>query len=87
MTATFPTDAQITEQAAADAEAYARIQFDYDPASFFHLCEEHHNEFLTHCVICPEDHGNGRESDAARMAREARAAQDLAQRFGADVPF
>ena len=80
-------------QAAVDAEFAARIAHDYDPEGFVHSCIHHDGTvheghiFLTYCVVCPEDTGNGRESDAARMAREARTAQDLAQRFGGDVPF
>lgn len=85
MSASFPTAAQIAEQAAVDAEAYARIQHDYDPTSFFSHCEEHHNEFLTYCVICPEDTGNGKISEAALAAQLAeRDARWIAE---GDVPF
>lgn len=81
-----PTAEQTAAHEAAEAAFYARVQFDYDPTGFLYECEEHNTSFFTYCLHCAEDTGMGRESDAARIAREARLAQDLNERYG-DIPF
>ena len=69
------TAALIKAQDEADAPAYAAIRHDYDAHGFFQTCERHPEHpghlFLTHCVICPEDQGNGLVSTAAREAARA----------------
>lgn len=76
----------IKAQDEADAAAWAAIRHDYDAHGFFHQCNLHPEHpghlYLTHCVICPEDGGNGRESTAAREARRAALIKDYP-----DLPF
>jgi hypothetical protein len=79
------TDAQVAQQEQVDAEAFARVRFDEDPHGFFHECEEHGNWFLTYCVVCPEDHGNGKVSEAA--LKDQQAARDARWLAECEVPF
>lgn len=69
------TAAMIKAQDTADAPAYAAIKHDYDAHGFFQECALHPEHpghlFLTYCVICPEDTGNGKASKAAREAARA----------------
>ncbi len=62
-------------QDTTDAPAYAAIKNDYDAHGFFQTCGLHPEHpahpFLTYCVVCPEDHGNGKASKAAREAARA----------------
>lgn len=60
----------------ADAAAWQTIKNDpVDAHGFFQDCNLHPEApghlFLTYCVICPEDTGNGRVSEAARAAAQA----------------
>lgn len=80
----------IKAQDAADAAAWARIKNDpVDPMGFFDQCNLHPEHpghlFLTYCVICPEDTGNGKISEAALAAQLA--ARDAAWLAESDVPF
>lgn len=81
------TDAQVAQQEQVDAAAWARVKNDpVDPMGFFDHCEEHGNMFLTYCVVCPEDHGNGKVSEAARKAHQEAWDAWLVAEYG-EVPF
>lgn len=81
----------IKAQEQIDAEAWATVKNDpVDPHGFFHVCEHHEGTehaghyFLTYCIVCPEDQGNGHESAAAYQARmDARNAEW----DGIELPF
>lgn len=77
-------------QADTDAPVWARIKNDpVDPHGFFDTCELHPDHpghmFLTYCVICPEDTGNGKVSEAAQAA--AQAAREAQWQAEYPVPF
>jgi hypothetical protein len=81
------TAAMIKAQDEADAAAWQTIKNDpVDPCGFFQDCALHPEHpghyFLTYCVICPEDTGNGKVSAAAREAAAAALMADCP-----DVPF
>lgn len=67
------TAEMIRKQDAADANFYAAIKNDYDPTGYIKDCDLHPEHpghyFYAYCVICPEDTGNGKVSDAAYRAR------------------
>lgn len=87
-TTAITAEAAATRQETVDREAAAAIRFDYDPEGFLHSCIHHEGTehaghcFLTYCVVCPADQGNGRVSDEARAATTAALAADLP-----DLPF
>lgn len=76
------------KQSEVDAEAWAAIANDYDPEGFRQHCDEHDHSFLTYCVICPVDHGNGRISDEAHARNRAALDAKLAELYPDDnFPF
>lgn len=79
----------INKQDAADAPVWARIKHDVDPGGWWQECNLHPEHaghaFLSYCVICPEDTGNGKISEAAREA--AQAARDAKFMAEHPVPF
>lgn len=84
------TAALIKAQDEADAAAWQTIKNDpVDPHGFFQTCGLHPEHpghlFLTHCVICPEDTGNGRVSAAALAAQQA--AREAAWATEYPMPF
>lgn len=82
----------IAQQTAVDADVWARLKNDpVDPHGFFHSCSHHDGTeheghyFLTYCVVCPEDTGNGKISEEA-LAR-LNAERDARWIAEGDVPF